>query len=120
MKTFFLLVLLTQNGAGDINSTFVNTETLQQCQQKAALVRGVFQAAKIPVIASSCIESDLRFTEFTHAQGTGQTRYFYLVKIDDDLVQISVMPDWQTCMKQQQTEPGQGSVYCSSSIQAIR
>ena len=44
MKTLFLLVLLTRNDAGDINASFVNTNTLAQCRQKEALVEGVFDA----------------------------------------------------------------------------
>ena len=45
--------------------------------------KGIFQFAIVPVIASSWIESDLRFTEFTHAEAVGLIRYFYLLEFDD-------------------------------------
>ncbi len=120
MKTLFLLITLTQNGAGDINASFVNTETLQQCQQKALMVEGVFKASNIPVIESRCIKSDLQFSEFGHASASSKIRNFYLIKLDEEAVQISAMSDWYSCMEQQKNSVKQGRVYCSSSVQSLR
>ncbi len=120
MKTLFLLITLTQNGAGDINASFVNTETLEQCQQKALMVEGVFKASNIRVIESRCIKSDLQFSEFGHASASSKIRNFYLVYLDEEAVQVSAMPDWHTCMDQQKISVKQGRVYCSSSVQSIR
>ncbi len=120
MKTLFLLITLTQNGAGDINASFVNTETLEQCQQKALMVEAVFQASDIPVIESRCIKSDLQFSEFGHASASSKIRNFYLVYVDEEVVRISAAPDWRACMNQQKSSVEQGRVYCSSSIQSIR
>ena len=120
MKTLFLLITLTQNGAGDINASFVNTETLEQCQQKILLVEGVFLASNIPVLESRCIKSDLQFSEFGHASTSSKIRNFYLINFDEEIVRISVMPDWYTCMDQQKTREKQGRVYCSSSVQSIQ
>ena len=120
MKTLFLLITLTQNGAGDINASFVNTETLQQCQQKALMVEGVFKASNIPVIESRCIESDMQFSEFDHASTSGKIQNFYLVYVDDKTLNISAMPDWSSCMEQQKSSVNQGRLYCSSSVQFIR
>ena len=120
MKTLFLLIILTQNGAGDINASFVNTETLQQCQQKALMVEGVFKASNIPVIESRCLKSDLQFSEFAHASTSDKIRNFYLVKLDGTATHISAIPDWSTCMKQQKAGVQQGRLYCSSSVQSIR
>ena len=119
MKTLFLLITLTQNGAGDINASFVNTQTLQQCQQKSLMVEGVFKGSNIPVVESRCIRSDLQFSEFGHASTASEIRHFYLIKFDAESSHISSMPDWRTCMNQQTGEIGHGSVYCSSSIQSL-
>lgn len=118
MNTFFLLIILTQNGAGDINVSFVNTETLAQCQQKASMVEGVFQGSGIPVIESRCIKTDMQFSAFGHASMSSNIRNFYLINFDNETVQISVMPDWRTCMKQQNQGVKQGRVYCASSVQS--
>ena len=119
MKTFFLLIILTQNGAGDINASFVNTETLLQCQQKALMVESVFKASSIPVIESRCIRSDLKFSEFSHASSSGMIRNFYLVHVDDDSIDIKQMPDWQSCKAQEKQGIEKGRLFCSSSVQSM-
>ncbi len=119
MKTLFLLLTLTQNGAGDINASFVNTETLEQCQQKAQMVEGVFTTANIPVIESRCIKSNLQFSEFGHASASSNIRNFYLVTIDEATVNILSVSDWQTCMYQQKSYVKLGRAYCSSSVQSL-
>ena len=120
MKTLFLLITLTQNGAGDINASFVNTETIEQCQQKASMVEGVFQASDIPVIESRCIKSDLQFSEFGHASTSSKILHFYLIESDDFLMHISPVADWKSCMNRQKSGVKQGRIYCSSSVQSLR
>jgi len=120
MKTLFLLITLTQNGAGDINASFVNTETLEQCQQKASMVEGVFQGSDIPVIESRCVKSDLQFSEFGHASTSSKIINFYLVHFDEKSVEISPVPGWRACMDRQKSGVKQGRVYCSSSVQSIK
>ncbi len=119
MKTLFLLIVLTRNGAGDINASFVNTETLEQCQQKALMVEGVFKASNIPVIESRCIRSDLEFSEFSHAASSGMIRNFYLVHVDDEFIAITQAPDWMSCKQQERQGAEQGSLFCSSSVQSL-
>jgi hypothetical protein len=119
MKTLYLLITLTQNGAGDINSSFVNTETLEQCQQKAMMVEAVFKGSNIPVIESRCIKSKLQFSEFGHALNSRDIQNYYLISFDEDTVSIVVMTDWQTCMQQKNIST-QSRLYCSSSIQSVQ
>lgn len=119
MKSLYLLIILSQNGAGDINVAFVNTETLHQCQQKAQLVEGIFKTAEIPVIERRCIESSMQFSAFDHTSAAGKIRKFYLVNFDETTVRISAVRDWLTCMKQQKVPAQQGRLYCSSSVQSI-
>ena len=119
MKTLFLLMVLTQNGAGDINASFVNTETLEQCQQKALMVKGVFVASNIPIVESHCIQGDLSFSEFNHASASSMIRNFYLIKVNGAEVQLAKMQDWATCMAQAKQAPESGRSYCSSSVQSL-
>lgn len=111
--------MLTQNGAGDINASFVNTETLEQCEKKTLMVEGVFKASNIPVIESRCIKSKLQFSKFGHALSSSMINYFYLINFDDVAVQIKKMPDWSTCMMRARQEVEQAGVYCSSSVQSL-
>lgn len=119
MKTLFLLVLLTRNAAGDINASFVNTETPALCREKAQLVAGVFQGAGIPVIESRCIRSELKFSEFQHAASSSMTRNFYLIHVTDDQVDITPVKDWRTCRQREKQGIETGQLYCSSSVQTI-
>ncbi|KRT54355.1 hypothetical protein [endosymbiont of Ridgeia piscesae] len=119
MKTLFLLVLLSRNGAGDINASFVNTQNFAQCQQKALLVKGIFLSAQIPVVESRCISSELQFSEFGHATSSGMPRHFYLIRFNSEAVTIRPIADWQSCIAMQQRDTGPGRLYCSSSIQSL-
>lgn len=124
MKILFLLITLTQNGAGDINISFVNTQTLQQCQQKSLMVADVFKVSDIPVIESRCIKSDVHFSEFGHASTSSKIRNFYLIQVGEESLQFSAMPDWQACIQQKQNveklnDAEQGKIYCASSVQSI-
>lgn len=120
MKTLFLLVLLSQNGAGDVNASFVNTESLEQCQQKALMIEGIFSTAKIPILERRCLSSNLMFSEFDHAASTQMPRQFYLIHFEPDAVTIKLMPDWSSCMQGQQTAVSPGRFYCGSSTQELR
>ena len=120
MKSLFLLIMLSQNGAGDINASFVNTQTLEQCQQKALMVEGVFAASNIPIIESRCITSDLRFSDFGHASSSSLINNFYLISLDEKNIRIEKQSDWRNCMKKQNSDIKQGKVYCSSSIQSLK
>jgi hypothetical protein len=119
VKTLFLLIVLTQNGAGDINASFVSTETLEECRQKAFMVEAVFKGSNIPVIESHCIRSELRFSEFSHAASSNMIRYFYLVHVDGESIDITQVSDWLSCKQQEMQGAEQGSLYCSSSVQAL-
>lgn len=110
----FLLVLLSQNGAGDISAAFVGTENREQCRQKQALVEGIFSSARIPVLESRCIESDLRFTPFDHQASSRAGRHFYLIRFAERRVEIRPVDGWRGCMERAAKEE---RLYCASSVQ---
>ena len=118
MKMLYLLIILTQNAAGNINAAFVNTETLDQCQQKIMMVEGLFRAWDIPVIESSCIRSDMHFSEFGHISDSNSIRHFYMAYFNDEDTRVVSMPDWRTCMLKKKNIPDK-NVYCSSSVQSV-
>ena len=120
MKTLYLLITLTQNAAGDVNAAFVNTETLQQCQQKLIMVESVFKNSNIPILESRCIKSDMQFSKFGHAANSRDIRHFYLTYFDAVTTRIVTMPDWRACMSQKKNNTEQSRVYCSSSVQSVQ
>lgn len=111
--------MLTQNDAGDVNAAFVNTMTLAECQQKEAMVEGIFLSAGVRVIESRCMQSPLRFSKFGHAASSGMPRHFYLVLASGAQFSIQRKSDWRSCMSAQQNHIGSGNAWCASSIQTM-
>jgi hypothetical protein len=88
------------------------------------MLAAVFQTADIPVLESRCVRTAVQFSEFGHASTSTTRRNFYLVSLESESVQISIMPDWHTCIEQEKSvaaklEKLQGRVYCSSSVQSM-
>ena len=119
MKLLFLLLVLTQNDAGDVNAAFVNTATATECEQKKALVEGIFTSAGVSVIQSKCMESELRFSEFAHASSSAMKRHFYLITAADSQFSINKEPDWRSCMKAKQNHSDEEGAWCASSVQKL-
>ena len=116
MKMLYLLVILTQNAAGDINASFVNTESAEECQHKISLIEGVFTASKVPVIEKQCLRSEMQFSEFGHASSSNMIRHFYLIEFNKERVVIDRVNDWQGCVKLSKFESNRRR-YCVSSVQ---
>ncbi len=120
MKSLFLLIILTQNGAGDITASFVNTETQDQCELKALVVEGIFSSARIPIIESHCVKSDLTFSPFGHSESSRQKRHFYQIQFGQARAEIKPLKDWRQC-KSSETKAGDSPrIYCSSSLQQLQ
>lgn len=120
MKTLFLLIVLVQNGASDISASFVNTETQQQCQQKASMLESVFNASNVQVIELRCVKSALQFSKFSHDSSSGKNRSFYLVHLDETSSQVTTMPDLKSCLLQQNRDVKAGRSFCASSGQSLK
>ena len=118
MHTLYLLLLLSQNGAGDINASFVNSDSLEQCRQSMALVEGIFSARKIPMLYRGCMPSPLRFTPFAHSDTSNVTRYHYLITVDGAQFNVEPLQSRTDCMERRRRSDSE-RVYCASSIQRI-
>jgi len=120
MNSLFLLIILTQNGAGDITASFVNTETQKQCELKALMIEGIFSSARIPIVENHCVKSGLIFSPFNHSESSHQKRHFYQIQFGHEHAEIKPLKDWQQC-KFSETEAGDSPrIYCSSSLQKLQ
>ncbi len=120
MKSLYLLLLLTQNGAGDINAAFVNSDSLESCEQSRLLVEAIFKSRSIPVLYQQCLPSELRFSPFQHADSTRVERHHYLIVPpgEGSDLRIEPMEGQQGCLAQRrQVEPM--TAYCASSVQGL-
>ncbi len=121
MKSLYLLLLLTQNGAGDINAAFVNSDSMAACERSRLMVEAIFKSRSIPVLYQQCLLSDLRFSPFEHADTTRVERNHYMIvpPADGNDLRIEPMGDQQGCLAlSRQVKPA--TAYCASSVQSLR
>jgi hypothetical protein len=116
MKLLFLMILLTRNGAGDLNAAFVSTADRSECEQRMLAVKGIFLSAGVDVVEGRCIESEMRFSPFEHAHSSRQRRHFYLLRFTPE-VEVLAQPDWRSCWSGARANGGPGALYCASSVQ---
>ena len=119
MKLLFLMVLLTRNGAGDLNAAFVNTLTLAECEQRMLAVKGIFLSAGVDVAEARCVRSGLRFSPFEHAVSSRQQRHFYLLRFAPADVRITLRSGWRDCMQGAEDAGSESGIYCASSVQRL-
>lgn len=119
--TLFLLLVLSQNGAGDIHASFVNSATLTDCRLSQAMVQGIISSQGISQVFAECVPSTLKFTAFNHLGSTRAVRYFYLINVDGtESIGIQPMQQWKACMAAQRHQQQVGkSSYCASSSQRL-
>lgn len=116
MNTFFLLILLTQNGAGNVSASFVETDNREQCTVKQKVVAGIFSTARVKILESRCIPGRYRFSEFGHATSSASKRHFYWIDFNAMPIEITRASDWRSCMEREAAIDKAG-FYCASSIQ---
>ena len=117
MSTLYLLLLLSQNGAGDINASFVNSNGPEACRQSMLLGESIFTSRRIPLLYRGCMPSSQRFTPFAHSDTTQVERYHYLIRVEGERFGIEPMRR-DACMAQARQAEGAG-YYCASSIQRL-
>ena len=120
MKTLYLLLLLTQNGAGDINAAFVNSGSPEGCEQSRLMVEAIFESRSIPVLYQRCLVSGLRFSSFEHADSTRALRHHYLIVPPTDNAELRIEPmvDHSSCLAALDEVSGRHA-YCASSVQRL-
>ncbi|MCB1754024.1 MAG: hypothetical protein KDJ38_00790 [Gammaproteobacteria bacterium] len=112
----FLLLVLTRNGAGDINAAFVHAPTLEACEMHQTLTQSIFVAAGVDVIESRCGKSRLRFSEFNHAASSSMIRNFYTIDLQGAGLAIEAAGDWPRCQEKSLQKAG---LICASSVQSL-
>lgn len=116
MNSFFLLILLTQNAAGNVSASFVETDDQAQCEVKQKVVEGIFSTARVKILESRCIPGRYRFSEFGHATSSASKRHFYWIDFNAAPVEITRSSGWRNCMERE-AEIDRAGFYCASSIQ---
>jgi len=121
MNTVFLLVLLTLSDAGQINASFVNTDSLNACQNKSKMLGAVILTLGTKILENRCFASELNFSKFSHGQSKQAVRYNYNIVLNDDRVDVSQSKNKMECIinKEKLMLTNDGEVYCTTSKQQI-
>lgn len=83
MKLGFLMIIFTLAEGGQLSGAFVNTATLEECERRAAVVRGILEQGDSPIEQMVCRASDAEFEPFVHGMEEFAEAQSYLVSFDD-------------------------------------
>jgi hypothetical protein len=88
MKLGFLMIILTMLDDGGLSAAFVNTQTLEECRDRAAVVRAILEQGEQPIEQLVCRASQARFEPFVHGADADAERRAYLISIDDEIATV--------------------------------
>ena len=111
MKLGFLMIILTLAEGGQPSAAFVNTATLEECEQRAAVVRGILEQGEYPIEEMVCRASDAEFEPFVHGMEEFAERQTYLVSFDEERASVE-----KTASCEDGTNPAPGT-WCVTSMQ---
>ena len=110
MKLGFLMIIFTLADNGQLSGAFVNTATLEECEQRAAVVRNILEQGDTPIEQMVCRASDAEFEPFVHGMEEFAERQTYIVSFDDERATVEKAA---TC---DDVTPAAGS-WCVTSMQ---
>lgn len=117
------MTLLTLNDAGQLSANFVETETLQACEQKVTRIEGIFKAAGITIVKNHCGLSEYRFSKFAHTQTSQERPFSYQISIDDSGVKVTSMKlsQCESELGEKPADSGEDETqYCVTSSQSFK
>lgn len=88
MKLGFLMIIFTLAEGGQLSGAFVNTGTLEECESRAAIVRGILEKGDTPIERMVCRASDAEFEPFVHGMEAFADKQSYIVSFDDERATI--------------------------------
>lgn len=112
MKLGFLLIILTLLENGQMSAAFVNTSALAECEQRAAVVRGILEKGDVDIKEMICRSSEAEFEPFVHGDEDAES-YTYSISIDDDGVRVEPVASCDPA------GAGQEGQYCATSTQKL-
>lgn len=109
----FLMIVLTALESGQMSAAFVNTGTMEECEQRAATVRTILEQGNIGIIDMVCRSSDAAFEPFTHGAEADAERFAYLISFDGETALVSPTRSCET------SGPAREGHYCATSTQKM-
>lgn|SRR5690606_18893510 len=111
MKLGFLMIIFTLADNGQLSGAFVNTATLEECESRAGVVRGILEQGDMPIEQMVCRASEAEFEPFVHGMEEFAERQTYIVSFDDERATVE-----KTASCDAGATPAPGS-WCVTSMQ---
>ena len=109
----FLMIVLTALESGQMSAAFVNTGTMEECEQRAATVRTILEQGNIGIVDMVCRSSDAAFEPFTHGAEADAERFAYLIAFNGETATVSAVDTCET------SAPAGEGRYCATSTQKM-
>lgn len=116
MNSGIVMIILMLLPGGDFSSSFVNTDTLEECEQRLGRIRPILESGKVELKQAGCFQSTAEFDDFDHDPPAGAPRHTYLVDLKDGLATVRKLQTAGECRAALEEAERQTS-YCATSTQ---
>ncbi|MCC6947909.1 MAG: hypothetical protein IT539_09095 [Bradyrhizobiaceae bacterium] len=113
MKLAFLMIILTLLKGGEMSVAFVNTQTLEECEKRAAVVRTILEKGGVTIEHLVCRASEVQFEPFVHGMEDDAERQAYLVSFDDKTATVEPIASCEAA------GAPRAARYCATSTQKL-
>ena len=119
MNTGTLMIILMLLPGGGYSSSFVGTDTPQECEQRLARIRPILEGGTAELKEAGCYATSATFDDFDHDPPTDAPRHTFLLTLTGDRATVRKLAseaDCRAALEQAEGSAGQ-SRYCTTSIQ---
>lgn len=117
MSLNILMIIVTLTAGGQHSAAFVNTASLEECEQRARAVRAILEAAGTPLIQIVCLSSEAHFSPFSHEQSPDTARTRYIIELSPERAIVTKLLPGQACAVPSEASPAAFTRYCATSTQ---
>lgn len=119
MNTGIVMIILTLLPGGDLSASFVNTDTLAECEQRLGRIRPILENGKVGLKEAGCFRSPAQFDYFDHDPPADAPRHSFLIELAGDLASVRKLAASEDCpaiLEQADRSAGKAR-YCTTSTQ---
>ena len=116
MNTGIVMIILMLLPGGDLSASFVNTDTLAECEQRLGRIRPILEGSKMEVKAAGCFKSAAMFDDFDHDPPADAPRNAFLIDLDGDAASVRKLGSAEECRAALEAS-GRQTSYCATSTQ---
>jgi len=79
-----LMIMMTGGGDLPVDASFIEVQTIAECEQRAANAIAVFPKAGINYVRHNCVTSKIKFDDFLHNPEPTGPKYIFNLDISPD------------------------------------